>query len=90
MAEETAQHRIADVNYFWLFTLVILHFVLEFFSVKNYEVVNQLKENRTVLQGIHDSMQPTFERKRAANEKLVKKLDLIANSMNLNGKVDAE
>ena len=90
MAEETAQHRIADANYFWIFILVIIHFVLDFFSVENYEVVNQIKENRTVLQDIHDSMQPTIKRKRTANEKLVKRLDLIANSINVNGKVDAE
>ncbi|MEO1991203.1 MAG: hypothetical protein ABGW78_04660 [Pirellulales bacterium] len=91
MAEKNTQNRTTkDYVLFVALCYAIIYMIVTMSAVSDSQVKRQRQENQKLLQGIYDSMPSRLRENSDTSEKIAKKLDLIANAMNLNDNVDAE
>ena len=86
-AQRTARSLDNLVRGFCMIVAVILYSATQ---KPQKELVSLSTDNKQMLSEIQGRMVSVFRRKSATNEKITKKLDLIANSMNLNDTPDTE
>ncbi|MEO1991204.1 MAG: hypothetical protein ABGW78_04665 [Pirellulales bacterium] len=88
--DDTQRYARALDNLVRVFCIIVVAILYSATQKPQKDVVSLSKDNKKILLEIQGRMLPLFRRKSATNEKITKKLDLIANSMNLNDTPDTE